>query len=78
MTTVERKAASGEVTGQPQAHTVGNWFSPPLYLDPGFSAGLLSHRDVSEAPLLPLLRNNVAWDFPGAFLHLYRTDAVWT
>lgn len=70
MTTVERKAASGEVTG---THC-RDWLSPPsLYLDPGFSAGLLSHRGVSEAPLLPLLRNNVARDFPGAFLHLCRT-----
>lgn len=66
MTTVERKAASGEVTG---THC-RDWFSPPppLYLDPGFSAGLLSHRGVSEAQLLPLLRKNVARDFPGAYL----------
>lgn len=64
LTAAEREAVSGD--------TAGNLVFPslPLGLDPGFSAGLLSHRAISEAPLLPLLGISAAWDLPGAFLHL--------
>lgn len=59
LTAVGRKAVSGEVAGRLAAGTCcrepGFPFPPPLCLDPGFSTGLLSHRGVSEAPLLPLL-----------------------